>query len=295
MDTNTNRNKAIMLMVLAAVLWSTGGLFVKLIPWNPLAIYGGRAMIANIVILAYMIYDHKKPKPKEKQQPFLTINLHTFLGGLAYSSLSLFYISATKFTTAANAIVLQFTAPVWIIVFSLIFLKKKPRKEDLIAVFFVMIGISVFFIDGIETGHMFGNMLGVCSGISLATMVLMTKHEKIKKPIEIAFVGNTIATIIGIGFVFSQQINATIISYMLFLGIFQIGISFIFYSIAIPHLSPLDAVFIPVLEPLLNPVWVFLLTGEKIGSIAIFGAIIVLVTISIHNYREAKLIKEKEY
>ncbi len=284
-----NRNNALILMAFAAVLWSTGGLFVKLIPWHPLAIYGGRALIANTVIFIYMLYDHKKPKSKEKQQPFLTLNLHTFLGGLAYSSLSLFYISATKFTTAANAIVLQFTAPVWIILFSLLFLKKKPRKEDLIAVLFVMIGISVFFVDGIETGHIFGNLLGVCSGISLATMVLITKHKNTRKPIEITFIGNAISTIIGIGFVFSQQFNPTIIFYLLFLGIFQIGLSFILYSISIPHISSLDAVFIPVLEPLLNPVWVFLLTGEKIGSIAILGAIIVLLTIMIHNYREAKL------
>ncbi len=289
MNTNQNRNKAILLMVFAAVLWSTGGLFVKLIPWHPLAIYGGRAVIANIVVFSYMLYDHRKPKPKEKQQPFLTLNLHTFLGGLAYSSLSLFYISATKFTTAANAIVLQFTAPIWIILFSLLFLKKKPRKEDLIAVLFVMIGISIFFVDGIETGHIFGNMLGVCSGISLATMVLITKHKNTKKPIEITLIGNTISTIVGIGFIFPQQFNSTIILSILFLGIFQIGLSFIFYSMAIPHLTSLDAVFIPVLEPLLNPVWVFLLTGEKIGSIAVLGAIIVLLTIMIHNYREAKL------
>ena len=282
------RNKAIVLMVMSAILWSTGGLLIKLIPWHPMAILGARALIANIAVFSYMLYDYKKTISQENQQPFLTLNLHNILGGLSYSSLSLFFISATKLTTAANAIVLQFTAPIWIVIFSLIFFKKIPKKDDLIAVFLVMIGISLFFIDSIESGHMFGNILGVFSGISLATMVLIIKNKKTTKPIEITLIGNTISALVGIGFVFSQQFNLEIILFILFLGIFQIGIPFILYCIAIPHVSSLDAVFIPVLEPLLNPIWVFILTGEKIGSIAIFGAIIVLLTIIIHNYREAK-------
>ena len=220
--------------------------------------------------------------------PLLTLNWHQFFGGVSYSSLALLYVCANKLTTAANTIVLQFTSPIWILIFTAFILKKKVSKENIISAIFVFAGIVLFFIDGIGSGHVFGNILATTSGVAMAALILFLKHEKTTRPIEITFIGNSITAIFGFVFIFSQVFTLKIIMYLMFLGIFQIGIAFIFYTNAIPHVSSLYAVFIPVLEPILNPIWVLLMTGEKIGPTAIYGTLIILSTIIVHNYREAK-------
>ncbi len=288
--TKNKRNSSIILMALSAILWSTGGLIIKLIPWHPLAIASARAIIANITILLYMIYLQSKDKKllHRDRQPLLTLNWHQFFGGVSYSSLALLYVCANKLTTAANTIVLQFTSPIWILIFTAFILKEKVSKENIVSSIFVFAGIILFFIDSIGNGHIFGNLLATTSGLSMAALILFLKHEKTTRPIEITFIGNSITAILGFVFIFSQVFTIQIILYLIFLGVFQIGIAFILYTKAIPHVSSLDAVFIPVLEPILNPIWVLLMTGEKIGLTAIYGSLVILSTILIHNYREAK-------
>ncbi|WP_242946261.1 DMT family transporter [Geosporobacter subterraneus] len=271
-----NRQKAIKYMIIASILWSTGGLFIKLVDWNPMAIAGARSGIAAIVMLFYL----RKPKiPMQKNM----------LGGaLSYSALLMLFVSANKLTTSANAILLQFTAPIWVALFSSWFLKERIRKSDWAAIVLVLLGMFVFFIGDLQTGHMEGNLIAVLSGIAMAAMIIFLKLQNEGSPVEITLLGNVLTFVIALPFFFLSIPSLKSILALLVLGVFQLGISYILYTTAILHVSAIEAILIPVIEPLLNPIWVFWFTGEMPGHHAIFGGIIVILTIIARNLYQTK-------
>jgi drug/metabolite transporter (DMT)-like permease len=263
-----HRKKAILYLITASILWSIGGLFIKLVNWNPMAIAGARSGIAAIVMLLYL------------KKPVIRLGKTKLLGACTYSSLLIFFVTANKLTTSANAILLQFTAPIWVVLFSKFFLNEKIKKHDLSTIVFVMLGMILFFIGDLRSGTFTGNFIAILSGISMAGMVIFLKLLDDDSPVEMTFLGNIITFIIAIPFFFHSVPNLNSILCLLILGIFQLGISYIFYTLAIKHVSPIEAILIPVLEPLLNPVWVFLFTGESPGTCAFIGGAIVLIAIS---------------
>ena len=263
-----HQKKAILYLITASILWSIGGLFIKLVNWNPMAIAGARSGIAAIVMLLYL------------KKPVIRLGKIKLLGACTYASLLIFFVTANKLTTSANAILLQFTAPIWVVLFSKFFLNEKIKKHDLSTIVLVMLGMILFFIGDLRGGTFIGNFIAILSGISMAGMVIFLKLLDDDSPVEMTFLGNIITFIIAIPFFFHSVPNLNSILYLLILGIFQLGISYIFYNLAIKHVSPIEAILIPVLEPLLNPVWVFLFTGESPGTYAFIGGAIVLIAIS---------------
>jgi len=263
-----HQKKAILYLITASILWSIGGLFIKLVNWNPMAIAGARSGIAAIVMLLYL------------KKPVIRLGKIKLLGACTYASLLIFFVTANKLTTSANAILLQFTAPIWVVLFSKFFLNEKIKKHDLSTIVLVMLGMILFFIGDLRGGTFIGNFIAILSGISMAGMVIFLKLLDDDSPVEMTFLGNIITFIIAIPFFFHSVPNLNSILYLLILGIFQLGISYIFYNLAIKHVSPIEAILIPVLEPLLNPIWVFLFTGESPGTYAFIGGAIVLIAIS---------------
>lgn len=275
---NINRKKAIKYMILASILWSIGGLFIKLVDWNPLAIAGTRSGIAAIVMLCYL----RKPK--------LHIEKNLLLGAGSYSALLMLFVTANKLTTSANAILLQFTAPIWVALFSRWFLKEKIRISDWVTIIVVLSGMYLFFIGDLQAGHMAGNMVAIFSGIAMAGMIIFLKLQKEGSPVEVTLLGNIFTFIITIPFFFLSVPSWRSIFALLILGIFQLGISYILYTAAIPHVSAIEAILIPILEPLLNPLWVFFVTKEIPGHQALWGGIIVILAIIIRGiYQERKV------
>jgi len=262
-----HRKKAILYLVTASILWSIGGLFIKLVDWNPMAIAGARSGIAAIVMLLYL------------KKPIIRLGKKKFLGACTYASLLIFFVTANKLTTSANAILLQFTAPIWVLLFSKFFLKEKIKKYDIVTIIFVMFGMILFFIGDLKSGNRIGNFIAILSGISMAGMVIFLKLLKDDSPVEMTFLGNIITFIIAFPFFFLSVPSLNSILVLLILGIFQLGISYIFYVLAIKYVSPIEAILIPVLEPLLNPVWVFLFTRETPGTYAFIGGAIVIIVI----------------
>lgn len=266
----------ILRMVLAAVLWSLGGLLIKMIDWNPLAIAGGRSAIAAIVMMFYI------------GKPTVTLSKNKLLGALAYTGTLICFVSANKLTTSANAIVLQFSAPVWVALFSTWFLKEKITKLDWVTIGVVMGGMVLFFIENISGGYVFGNIVAITSGVFFALMVIFLKFEDKGSPIEITLLGNIFVFLVSIPFLFGITITLKAILTLLALGIFQIGFAYILYTSATPYVTSVEAILIPVIEPLLNPVWVMIFIGEVPGFYALVGGIIIIAAIVIRSLIQSK-------
>ncbi|MGP7818639.1 DMT family transporter [Niallia sp. 01092] len=272
-----NRKKAILYMVIAAALWSIGGLFIKLVDWNPMAIAGARSGIGAIVMLCYL----KKPVIHFKEKS-------TLLGACAYASLLVLFVSANKLTTSANAILLQFTAPIWVALFSGWFLKEKVSKSDWATIVFVMVGMVLFFVGDLQTSHTMGNFVALLSGVAMASMIIFIMLQKKGSAVEVTFLGNIFTFIICSPFFFLSMPSLSSLFALLILGIFQLGIPYIFYAKAIRHVTVIEAILIPIIEPLLNPVWVFLVTREAPGSSAVVGGILVMLAIISRGVYHAK-------
>lgn len=277
---NRERKKAMIYLVITAVLWSIGGLFIKLVDWNPLAIAGARSGIAAVVMLIYLRKPVIRPLSKLKK-----------MGAFAYASLLILFVTANKLTTSANAILLQFTAPIWVALFSHWFLKEKIRKSDWAAIITVILGMLLFFLGDLESGNLIGNFIALLSGVAMAALIILLKLQAEDSPIEITLVGNIITFIIGFPFFFLSTPSINSVSGLLILGVFQLGIPYILYTNSIKYVSAVEAVLIPFIEPLLNPVWVFLVTSESPSGYGfVGGAIIVIALITREIYQQRKKI-----
>ena len=265
----SSKSKAIILLICTAILWSKGGFLIKFINWHPVAIAGGRSIIAALFMWAYV----KKPK-------FTWSNIQ-IMGAVAYALTVILFVIANKLTTAANSILLQYTGPIYVALFSYWFLKEKITAIDWITIHVVIIGMTLFFIEKLSPDGILGNFIAILAGIAFAGLALCLRKQKDGSPLESLILGNILTGIIGLPFIIDSGIPSqqSIIA-LLVLGVFQLGLPYILYSKAIKHVSALDAVLIPVLEPILNPLWVFLLLGESIGMWPMIGGAIIIVAIT---------------
>jgi drug/metabolite transporter (DMT)-like permease len=264
--------KGPLMIAATAVLWSFGGLLIKLISWDAMTIIGVRAIFAAAILAIYM------------RRPRITFSPSVLLGAVCMSGTTILFVFANKLTTAANAIVLQDTAPIFVIILSLLFLKKKPRAIDLIAVLATFAGISLFFFDQLGGTALLGNILACISGITFAGVFLINQMPN-AKPEQSLLLGHLINIVIGLPFILTH-ITFEPIAWLsiTLLGIFQLGLAYVLFSIGIKLTAPISASLIAMLEPLLNPIWVFMMTGEKPGIWALAGGGLVLVTVLTYNY-----------
>ncbi len=280
MKTN-GRFFAIICVVLASLLWSSGGLLIKMVSWNPIAISGVRSGISSLVMLVFYFSVYKK-LPKKP-------NKYVLIAAINYTVLVMLFVSANKLTTSANAILLQFTAPAWAMLIGAFFLKERFSKKDVLTVIVVFLGMLLFFIGDIKSGSIIGNSLAVASGISMALMIISLKRIKDRKPIEIIIWGNILSFFVAIPFYSTIVLTSANLTGVVLLGVFQLGVSYIFFTKGIEKVSVLEGILIPVLEPLLNPFWVFLGTGEKPSIFAFIGGAIVLSAVVYHSIVEVKV------
>jgi len=264
MISTTHRRQAVLYLVLAAALWSTSGVLIKLISWSPLTILGGRSFVSFFVFLIYLHRLDFKLSPVK------------IIGALSYIGTQLFFVWATKLTTAANAIFLQYASPLYVVIFGYLLLKEKPRRADWIAMSAIFAGMFLFFGDKISFSGFSGNLLAILSGMTMASMMLSLRMQKDATPADTILLGNFVGFFIGLPFLFKESFEIQNIGIILFLGVFQIGLSFILYTIAIKHINVLEANLIVTLEPILNPVWVFLALGERPGPMALAGCLLVI-------------------
>ena len=269
----SKENKAIIQMLICATLWSIAGIFMKLLPWNGFAVASLRSLFAGITILTYMRISGIK----------LVFTKKTVAGGILTGLVYICFTCANKLTTAANAIVLQFTSPVFIVIFTSIIYKTKIKKGDLITVLLTLAGIALFFFDDLKTGYIIGNIVAIAAGMFMAGMYMIVGVMDDEMRFSTISIGQMFTFLAGLPFVIATKpvFNATTLSCIAVLGIFQLGISYILYCKASKYCPPLACCLLGVIEPLLNPVWVMIFDGEKPGIFALIGAVIVVATITL--------------
>lgn len=271
----TAQQKGFIYTALSAVCFATGGLLIKLNTWSSMSINGMRSFFAFFIFLLYM----KLTKHQFK------INWKVLLGVVANSMMGITFIMANKMTTAANAIVLQFTLPIYIMLLAWIFLKKKPDKVSVISGMISLVGIMFFFFESLSLGGMAGNVLALMSGFFYAIVFLIKQipDSDFESSAIISFVLNFV---IGIPFILQETDWGIMnLSTGVLQGVVQIGLAYIFLNMALDKVPPVGASLISMIEPILNPILVAIFYGEKIGKISFVGAIIVLASALFYNLR----------
>ena len=253
------------LLLLAALCWSLGGVLIKSIDWPPMAIAGGRSAIAIPMILLCI------------GRPRFTFSRAQVGGALGYAGTVVLFVFATRMTTAANAIFLQYTAPVYVALIGRWYLGERASRIDWLVIAVALAGIALFFLDRLTIAGLWGNILALGSGLAFALVALFLRKEKAGSPIASIVLGNVIVAVAGAPFMFqAPSLGEDNLWRLLLLGTVQLGLPYVFYATAIKQVSALEATLIPLLEPVLNPLWVMLALGERPGPWAIVGGLLVL-------------------
>jgi len=277
----TEKQKGTLYVFLAAALYSIGGLCMKVIPWSGTAINGARTAIALVVIGVYLIIV-KHP---------LRFNRWILLGAVSVFSTNLLFSIANKMTTAANAIVLQFTVPIFVMLFSMLFFRRKPTKLDLAACVIVFGGIVFFFADSLSMGGGLGNALALLSGVTYAGVFMMNDMPN-GDAISSVFWGDVLSAVVGLPFLVREtDFSFVPLFSLLILGVFQVALAYILLSIGLRTTPPVTASLVSGIEPILNPILVAVFYGEEMGVFALIGAVIVIVGVVGYNVIKGRLEK----
>jgi len=272
--------KGLIYISLAALLWSSGGLFIKILTLDAFQISFYRSAIAAIAIIVIS-------KANKKKLNF-EFDIISVLCSLCYALVLIMFVVAAKLTKVANAIFLQFTAPIYLLILEPIFLKTKFEKKNLIALVFCFTGMVLFFFGKLELSGIQGNLIAIGSGISFALFTLFLKWKKqihkTEDTIIYIVVGNILVCLFCLPLIFNNlTIDLTQFLILLYMGIFQIGISYIIFNEGIKYISATESMIIAMLEAILSPIWVFLGVGEVPSGYAIAGSLIILITIVWRN------------
>ncbi len=265
---------------LASLCFSIGGLCIKSIGWNAMAINGGRNILAALVFGIYLLITRHK----------LVINKAVIIGALSMSATTILFTFANKMTTAANTIILQYTAPIFVVILSALIFKVKPKKLDVIAIILIFGGVVCFFIDSLSAGNMLGNGIALLSGLTYAGIFMMNTSKNADS-LSSTFFGMCINVIVGLPFVFRQDYSGTTaIAWVAFLclGLFQVGFGYVFLNIGLKTTPATMASLVCGLEPVLNPIWVAIVYHELLSPLALVGAAIVFLTVIIYNVLKTK-------
>ena len=267
----SDSRKGSLCMIAASICWSFGGLCIKLIPWGAMSIIGFRALFAAAVFAIYR---------RSVKVEFTRGNV---LAASCVAITIILFVFANKLTTAAAAILLQFTAPIFIILIHLVFYRQKPRLSGIVAVMATIVGMLLFFAGQLDAGGALGNILAIGSGLAFAGVFVCNKRPDVNTE-QSLFLGFLINAAVGLPFAFFQ-VTPDILAWgsITFLGIVQVGVAYIFFSKGIKRTPALLACLITAMEPILNPVWVALTIGEIPGVFAVAGGVVIVITVVFYN------------
>ena len=267
------------LVLIAVFLWSTGGLFIKSTTIDAYQITFFRSLFAAVTVLLLT------------RKSGLKIDLFGVFTSIIYALLLFLFVWATKKTTAANAIFLQYTAPIYILILGPFIIGEKFHLRDLVTVVIVIAGMSLFFVGQLRIEDYQGNAAALMSGIFLGLYIMLLRHPKAEgfNPAIAVIYGNFLLALMNAPAGISAIPVMTGMDWfaVTFLGVVQIGISYILFIKGVRGgTRPLDASLIGFIEPLLNPVWVFLFVGERPSPWAIVGGAVIIAAIGFHTVRQ---------
>lgn len=275
-DIMTKERKAMLMMAICACLWSIGGLLFKYMSWSPFLIAGGRSLFSAMVMAIYMYMSKTK----------LNICKYSVGAGFSLMGVLICFVVANKLTTAANAIVLQYVAPIFVLIISIAFFHHKVHKKEVFIVGITLIGIVLFFFDELSPGNILGNFVAILAGLFFAIMLTVVgfgggEDDSIR--LSGVLIGHILTAIVGIsiGIPMTETYAPMEFVLIVILGVLQLGIPYVLYGLASKDCSPLACSLIGMLEPILNPIWVLIFYGEVPGFYALIGGIIVIAAVTI--------------
>ncbi len=268
-----DHQKGIIAIFITALMWSTGGLFIKLVTFDAVQISFFRSFFAAIVF--FLLFRKKA----------LKINLMTFVNAILYAGVLLLFVIATKTTTAANAIFLQYTAPIYVLILEPLLLKTRYERINIITIILCFGGMFLFFMGELSPGHFEGNLIALLSGIFFGGFMIGMRKNKPEYQFAGIFWGNILLALISLYSIIEIPVfplnDMLMVSY---LGIVQIGLAYAIFSYGLKRVLAIEASLIAMIEPVLNPVWVMIGYGEIPSTYAIFGGLIILVVISVRAF-----------
>jgi drug/metabolite transporter (DMT)-like permease len=258
-----------LLIAAAALLWSTGGLAIKLVPLPAAGVVFWRSFLTAVFLI--LVLRPSAARWKRASMPTVVV----------YALMILSFVSATKMTTAANAIFLQYTGPLYVLLFAPLLLKEPFRKADAVAVIVALFGMSLFFVGRLDAGALAGNLVGVLSGVFFGATVLFLRRGATRDAIASVLAGNLLAALVALPFAWGRLgLDARGFALVLFLGVVQMGVSYILFVKGLTAVPAAEASLIGMLEPMFNPLWAFLGLGERPTPWALLGGAIVLLAVA---------------
>ena len=265
-----SHKKAIAITCFVALMWSLAGFNIKMIEWSPYAIAAGRSLVA-VILLAPMVL----------RKGFQKIDRYVIGGAICYAAFNYCFITSTTLTSSAIAIMMQYTAPIYVALLSRLFLRERVGWADIISVGFVFLGMIFFFLDSNSGGSLKGNIVSIFNGITFAGISIFLRLQKDGNPALSMYLGNVISAVAGLPIMWNAGMPDTISLLFLLLAGLLVAVSYTLYAKASTGLSALETVLIPIIDPVMNPVWVFLFLDERPGALTIVGAAVILVSVTI--------------
>lgn len=270
------RRTGILFIVVAALLWSTGGIGIKAVVDPPLKVTFYRSIFAAITLFLIFRSDVLGGAKVRSRLAFA-------IAVGSYGACLTTFVVATKWTTAANAIFLQYAGVIWVLLLSPVVLREPMRRRDAIAITVALAGMALFFVGKFDTQGMAGNGMAILSSVFFATLVLALRREPQAARAAVTW-GNVAVAVALFPFVW-QDLSLTAKSFaaLAFLGVFQIGFAYAAFVKGLQHVTATQASLTGMLEPVANPIWVLLFLGERPSQYAMVGGIIVLAAIAWHT------------
>lgn len=254
-----------LLLLAAAVLWSSAGAVIKLSALDAWQLAGGRALVAA-VFLAVAV-------PSARRRP----SLRLLLVAVAYACTTVLFVLSNKLTTAANAIFLQDTAPLWVLLLSPWVLGERPSRGELLSIPVFGAGMALFFLDQLSPGQLAGNLVALAAGVAFAASILGLRRLGPEGPAALVW-GNLLAAAVTLPlWPLGPAAGAADLWAVAFLGVFQLGLSYLCFSLGLRGTPAVEASLLVLLEPVLNPIWTYLFAGERPGAWALAGGAVVLL------------------
>lgn len=284
-STKNKRFYGTFMVLCASLCFATGGLLLKMIPWGSLAINGVRNLLGSIVIGIYILVTRHK----------LKFNFTVLIGAISMAGVTTLFVYANKLTTAGNAIILQCTAPIWIVILMYLIFGQKPDQTSLLAILIVFAGILCFFFEGLSTGKWLGDSLALLSGIFYAGVFMLNSFEK-GDAISSVFFGQLACGILMSPLVLQEtDFSAAVLLCIFLLGVVQVGLAYIFFTTGTRYTDPVTASIINAVEPILNPTLVAIFYGEVLGRLSLIGAAIVLCGVLFYNIKKAAASRQSRH